>query len=166
MDYRWWVLLHILGVATFLAAHGVSMWVALKVRGERDRTRIETLLQLSGSSVALMYAGLLVLVIGGVIAGFAGHWWSFAWIWLAIGLLVMISVVMMAVSSPYYKRIKEAVKLRPSGVPRVSDEELDELLRGRAAAPIGQPGPRGPATAVTTFLHAIVDIAVEVVRGR
>ena len=132
MDYRWWVLLHILGVAAFLAAHGVSMWVAFRVRGERDRTRIETLLQLSGSSVAVMYAGLLVLVIGGVIAGFAGHWWSFGWIWLAIGLLVMISGVMMGVSSPYYRRIKEAVKLRPSGVPRVSDEELDELLLARA----------------------------------
>ena len=132
MDYRWWVLLHLLGVAIFLAAHGVSMWVAIRVRSERDRTRIETLLQLSGSSVALMYAGLLVLVIGGVIAGFAGRWWSFGWIWLAIGLLVMISVVMMAVASPYYRRIKEAVKLRPSGVPRVSDEELDELLQARA----------------------------------
>lgn len=132
MDYRWWVLLHILGVAAFLAAHGVSMWVAFRLRGERDRTRIETLLQLSGSSVAVMYAGLLVLVIGGVIAGFAGRWWSFKWIWLAIGLLVMISGVMMGVSSPYYRRIKEAVKLRPSGVPRVSDEELDELLHARA----------------------------------
>ena len=132
MDYRWWVLLHILGVAIFLAAHGVSMWVAFKVRSERDRTRIETLLQLSGSSVALMYAGLLVLLIGGVIAGFAGQWWSFGWIWLAIGLLVMISGVMMGVASPYYRRVKEAVKLRPSGVPRVSDEELDELLQARA----------------------------------
>jgi MFS family permease len=132
VDYRWWVLLHILGAAAFLAAHGVSMWVAFKVRGERDRTRIETLLQVSGSSVALMYAGLLVLVIGGVIAGFAGRWWSFGWIWAAIGLLVMISIVMMAVASPYYRRVKEAVKLRPSGVPRVSDEELDELLQARA----------------------------------
>ena len=94
--------------------------------------RIETLLQLSGSSVALMYAGLLVLLIGGVIAGFAGQWWSFGWIWLAIGLLVMISGVMMGVASPYYRRVKEAVKLRPSGVPRVSDEELDELLQARA----------------------------------
>jgi hypothetical protein len=132
VDYRWWVLLHILGAAAFLAAHGVSMWVAFKVRGERDRVRIETLLQVSGSSVALMYAGLLVLVIGGVIAGFAGRWWSFGWIWAAIGLLVMISIVMMAVASPYYRRVKEAVKLRPSGVPRVSDEELDELLQARA----------------------------------
>jgi hypothetical protein len=132
VDYRWWVLMHILGAAVFLAAHGVSMWVSFKVRSERDRTRIETLLQVSGSSVALMYAGLLVLLIGGVIAGFAGRWWSFGWIWAAIGLLLMISIVMMAVSSPYYRRIKEAVKLRPSGVPRVSDEELDELLHARA----------------------------------
>jgi hypothetical protein len=39
---------------------------------------------------------------------------------------------MMVVSSPYYRRVKEAVKLRPSGVPRVSDEELEEILARRA----------------------------------
>ena len=125
-------MLHILGVAIFLSAHGVSMWVAFKVRAERDRTRIETLLQLSGASVSLMYVGLLVLLVGGIVAGFRGHWFGFGWIWAALGLLAGISVVMMVVSSPYYRRVKEAVKLRPSGVPRVSDEELEEILARRA----------------------------------
>jgi hypothetical protein len=131
MDYRWWLLTHLFGVVTFVAAHGASMWVAFRVRGERDRTKIETLLQLSGSSIAAMYAGLLVLLIGGIAAGFAGNWWGGGWIWTSIALLAMISVVMRAVSSPYYRRVKEAVKLRPSGVPRVSDEELEELLLAR-----------------------------------
>jgi hypothetical protein len=32
---------------------------------------------------------------------------------------------------PYYQRLKEAVEIRPSGVPRRSDEELDAMLRSR-----------------------------------
>jgi Predicted integral membrane protein (DUF2269) len=132
LDLRWWVLLHIVGVAIFLAAHGVSMWVAFKVRAERDRARIESLLQLSGASVRGMYIGLLVLVIGGVLAGFAEGVWGFGWIWTAIALLVLISIVMLTVSAPYYRRVKEAVKLRPSGVPRKSDEELEEILGEQA----------------------------------
>ena len=131
-DYRWWILLHLLGVGIFLAAHGVSMWVGFKVRTERDRPRIEALLQLSGVSVRVMYVGLLVLVVGGVTAGIDGSYFSQLWIWTAIGLLVAISIVMVTVSSPYYQRVKEAVKLRPSGVPRVSDEELSEILARRA----------------------------------
>jgi uncharacterized membrane protein len=132
LDIRWWVLLHIIGVAIFLTAHGVSMWVAFKVRAERDRPRIESLLQLSGASVRGMYIGLLVLVVGGVLAGFAEGVWGFGWIWTAIALLILISVVMLVVSAPYYQRVKEAVKLRPSGVPRKSDEELEEILQERA----------------------------------
>jgi hypothetical protein len=128
LDFRYWVLLHIVGVAIFLAAHGVSMWVAFRVRVERDRTRIESLLQLSGASVRGMYVGLIVLVIGGVLAGFAEGVWGFGWVWTAIGLLVAISIVMLTVAAPYYQRVKEAVKIRPSGVPRKSDEELEEIL--------------------------------------
>jgi uncharacterized membrane protein len=132
MDYRLWVLIHILGVAGFLAAHGVSMWAAFRVRRERNRGRIEGILQLSGSSTAFMYVSMLVLLVGGVGAGFSADWWSQAWIWLALGLLIAISVVMVAVSAPYYRRVKEAVQMRPSGVPRASDEELAELLHARA----------------------------------
>jgi len=38
---------------------------------------------------------------------------------------------MSAVGKPYYQRVKEAVEIRPSGVPRKSDEELEEILRSR-----------------------------------
>jgi hypothetical protein len=35
---------------------------------------------------------------------------------------------MNATTKPYFARVKEACQLRPSGVPRVSDEELGEVL--------------------------------------
>ena len=132
-DYRWWKLLHVLGVLGFVTYHGVSILVALRLRKERDRTRIAELLQFSGSAVKGMYVSLLVLIAFGVIAGFAGHWWSFWWIWISLGLLVVTIGEMIGVASPYYQSLKDAIQLRPSGVPRKSDEELDQLLRSRLA---------------------------------
>ncbi|MGH2635520.1 MAG: hypothetical protein ACRDHU_05170 [Actinomycetota bacterium] len=133
IDYRWWKLLHVLGVLGFVMFHGVSIVVAFRLRKERDRARIAELLQFSGASVRGMYLSLLLLLVFGVVAGFSGKWWSFWWIWISLALLVLTIVEMWAVARPYYERLKDAIQLRPSGVPRRSDEELDQMLRSRAA---------------------------------
>jgi amino acid transporter len=133
VDYRWWKLLHVLGVLGFVMFHGVSVVVAFQLRKERDRRRIQELLQFSGSSVLGMYVSLGLLILFGVIAGFAQDWWRFWWIWISLGLLVLAIAEMSAVARPYYRQLKEAVQLRPSGVPRKSDEELEELLRSPRA---------------------------------
>ena len=132
-DYRWWKLLHVLGVLGFVTFHGVSILVALRLRKERDRNRIAELLQFSGSAVKGMYVSLLLLIAFGVIAGFAGKWWSFWWIWISLGLLVVTIGEMIGVARPYYQSLKDAIQLRPSGVPRKSDEELHEFLRSKLA---------------------------------
>jgi hypothetical protein len=129
MTYQWWVFLHIAGVFGFLMAHGVSVAVAFRMRKERDRAKLQDLKALSGSTVIAMYVSLGILLLFGVIAGFAGHWWSYWWIWAALGILVALIAEMSAVSRPYYEKVMEATQIRDSGVPRVSDEELDELLR-------------------------------------
>jgi hypothetical protein len=131
--YSWWKFLHVAGVIAFVAFHGVSMTAALRVRKERDRVRIATMLQLSGSSVTAMYVSLLWLVVFGVVAGIQGGFWNDGWFWIAIGLLVLAVGEMSAVARPYYQRVKEAVEVRPSGVPRRSDEELEEILSSPVA---------------------------------
>lgn len=131
--YTWWKFLHVAGVLAFVMFHGVSMMVALQLRTERDRGRIATMTQLSGSSLRGMYVALLWLIVFGVIAGIQGEWWNDGWFWISVGLLVVAIVEMSAVGRPYYERVKEAIEVRPSGVPRRSDEELDEILR----SPIG-----------------------------
>jgi hypothetical protein len=68
-----------------------------------------------------------------VIAGFSGQWWSYWWIWISLALLVATIVEMYVVARPYYQQLKDAIQLRPSGVPRKSDEELDLVLRSRLA---------------------------------
>jgi len=132
IEYNWWKLLHVLGVLAFVMYHGVSMIVALRLRKERDRARIAELLQFSGSSVRGMYLSLAWLTVFGVIAGVqSGVYTHQGWFWVSLGVLVLVMVEMGAMARPYYQRLKEAVEIRPSGVPRRSDEELDAMLRSR-----------------------------------
>jgi hypothetical protein len=130
--YPWLKFLHVASVLGFVLFHGVSILVAIRLFKERDRTRIAELLQFSGSAVRGMYVSLLLLIAFGVWTGFQIHVWSFWWIWIAIVLLAATAVEMWVVAAPYYRDLKDAIQLRPSGVPRKSDEELDELLRSRA----------------------------------
>jgi len=130
--YPWLKFLHVASVLGFVAFHGISMLVAIRLFKERDRTRIAELLQFSGSAVKGMYVSLILLVVFGVWTGFQLDVWGFWWIWISIALLVATAVEMGVVAAPYYRDLKDAIQLRPSGVPRKSDEELDEVLRSRA----------------------------------
>lgn len=98
--YQWWVFVHLVGVFGFLAAHGVSMGVMLRLRTERDPRRVSELLELSAWSIRGFYAALGVLLVGGVAAAFVGHLWSERWIWTAIGILVVTSVAMTNMARP------------------------------------------------------------------
>ncbi len=109
--YQWIVLLHVLGAFAFVAAHGVSMVAAFQLRGERDRSRQAALLQGSQIGVGVMYIGLLLLLVGGIWAGFAGNHWGSGWIWAALGTLVVVIVVMYAVATPFYGRMRAAAGL-------------------------------------------------------
>jgi hypothetical protein len=40
---------------------------------------------------------------------------------------------MNVVAKPYFRKIKEACQLRPSGVPRISDEELADVVASSIA---------------------------------
>jgi uncharacterized membrane protein len=133
IEYNWWKFLHVAGVIAFVLFHGVSAVAALRVRKETDRARIAILLQTSGSSLLGMYVSLLWLVAFGVVAGIQGGFWDDGWFWISVGLLVVVVLEMGAVARPYYQRVKEAVEVRPSGVPRRSDEELAEILRSPVA---------------------------------
>lgn len=129
--YNWWKFLHVAGVLAFVLFHGVSISAALRLRKERDRRRVAELLQFSGSTLLGMYVSLGWLIAFGIVAGIQGGWWNDGWFWLSVAILVAVVGEMSAVARPYYQRVKEAVEVRPSGVPRKSDEELDEILRAR-----------------------------------
>ena len=143
MWWQWWLFLHIAGVLGFVGAHGVSTFVLFRVRKERDRQRIAELIAFSGTSTRPMYIALIVLVAGGVGAGITLHLFSQWWLWVSIVILLVTSGLMSALAAPYFRRITAACAVRPSGVPRVSDEELELLLRSSEANVIAAIGGLG-----------------------
>jgi hypothetical protein len=121
----------------FLLAHGSSSVVAFRLRRERDPARVAALLDLSSSSLALLYGSLLLLLGAGIVAGFLGHWWGQGWIWTGLGLLVGLMIAMYASASTYYDRVRQAVGVQTYSQkrkdiapgPQAAPEEIDALLR-------------------------------------
>ncbi|MEO8511456.1 MAG: DUF2269 family protein [Chloroflexota bacterium] len=127
------VILHVIAVMVFILVHGVSMVTAFQLRGVTERSRAVQLLDRSQLSVGLMYAALLVLLVAGIAAGFIGAHWSRLWIWASIGVLVAVLVVMWAVASPYYMRLRQALGTQQRGdsptIKPISDDEMATRLR-------------------------------------
>ena len=105
----WLVFAHILGAFTFVLAHGVSMFVALRIRGERDQARVAALLDLSRSAVVVAAFAVLFLLITGVTAGFVGNWWGSRWIWTSIAILVVLWGYMSFRGTRYLDEVRHAV---------------------------------------------------------
>lgn len=105
------VYLHVLGAFAFALAHGTSMLIAFRVRRVREASQVAELLGLSNVATRLMYVGLVLLLVGGIWATFAGDLWGELWIWASIGLLVAVAVVMYAVATPFYGRMRAAAEM-------------------------------------------------------
>ena len=145
--YPWVVFVHVAAAFLFFMGHGASMWVSDQIRRERDPARIRVLLELSSRSLGLVYGSLLALLIAGIVAGIMGGHFSRGWIWAAIAILVVVLVLMYALASRYYGRVREAVGMRsyqtPKGAPDptpVSVEELAVLVDSRRPDAIGLVG--------------------------
>ncbi len=143
--YAYIVLLHVVGAFVFALAHGVSVAVSLRLRTVSDRGELRGLLALSQLSIGGLYVGLVLLLIGGVWAGFAGDHWGRAWIWAAIAILVIITAAMYAIATPFYSRLRVAAgaTVDPTQVERaepIAEGDLAEMTasgRPLALAAIG-----------------------------
>lgn len=126
--YQWLVFLHLLGVFGFLISHGVSVAATFALRKERDPKRVQSLLQISSSSISAFYPSLLALLIGGVGATFDGDLWGYGWIWWSIALLVLVSAAMYAMARPYYRRLRFVTEALIGGSKAVTAEQYDAAL--------------------------------------
>jgi plastocyanin len=133
--YQWWVFVHLVGVFGFLLAHGVSVMVLFRLRVERDPRTVNDLLQLSATSIRGFYGSLVLLLLGGIVAGFLGHLWAYGWIWAAIIVLVATSLAMYGMARPYYERVRLVARALSEGSTAVTTEQFDGVLKSRR--PVG-----------------------------
>ncbi|MEO5918548.1 MAG: hypothetical protein ABIQ17_03205 [Candidatus Limnocylindrales bacterium] len=92
--YPWVVLTHVVSAFVFILAHGVSAFVAFRVRSEGDRARLTAVLDLSASSLPIMYAALLVALVSGIAAAIMGGHFEKLWPWAAIGVFLAVGIAM------------------------------------------------------------------------
>jgi len=155
----WLVLFHVVGAFGFILGHGVSAHVAIKLRGERDPARIGALLDLSSYSLTVAYISLLVLLVAGIAAGFAGDHWGQFWIWTAIGILVVLLASMYALASPYYNQLRRAVGMKAYG-DKKDDPSPTPLSAGEIAAYLDSSRPYLLAAIGSVGLVLIVGLMV------
>jgi hypothetical protein len=124
--------------------------MALQISRERDRSRITALLDLSSASLGSLYIGLLLLLVGGIWAGLIGDWFKFGWIWLALGLLIAITVLMYLIATPFFSKLRAALgqrtmqtkKADPDPVP-LSDAEIQAIVERTPVAALSAIGVGG-----------------------
>jgi len=105
----WLVFAHILGAFTFVLAHGVSMFVALRIRNERDQARVAALLDLSKSAIAIAAFAVIFLLLTGIIAGFVGNYWGQRWIWVSLAILILLWGYMSFRGTMYHDAVRHAI---------------------------------------------------------
>jgi hypothetical protein len=128
--YPWFVGLHLLGLVVFLASHGVSMMVAFRIRGERDRAVIRSMLGMSAVASRLLYAGLLALGVGGLGAATTAGLLTASWVVASYVVLAVVLLAMYGIAAPYYFGLRDALE-GTGKVARLDDEALAARLRTR-----------------------------------
>ncbi len=124
IDGRWWSLLHVVGAFGFLAAHGVSIAVAMRLRHETDPARCRTLLALSRSARPWMYGSLVLLLAAGIVRADQLHAWTQLWVWGSLVLLALLLGAAVGLAMPYYAAVRRAVAPEST----TSMRELADLL--------------------------------------
>lgn len=111
MLVRWLVFIHVLSAITFFLAHGTSVAMAFQLRKETNIERIRTMLDLSGTTIMLLFISFLVMGLTGLVMPFLIKIWNQGWVWLSIVLMVYVFMHMALRSDKTYKTLRKLVGL-------------------------------------------------------
>lgn len=107
--YLFWRLVHFAGIVVFVAGHGVSAAVTVRLPKERDPVRLEVLLALSRSTIVWSNLGLVVLLTGGVANWVRVGYSPQGWLWTSAALLAVLAVAGVGLAAPHLRRVRAAV---------------------------------------------------------
>ena len=107
----WLVFLHTLSALTFFLAHGASIAMAFKIRKETDFARIRAMLDLSGSTIGVMFIAFLAMGLTGLVMPFILKIWNKGWIWASIVLMIGVIIHMVVMNDKRYKHLRRMVGL-------------------------------------------------------
>ena len=128
--YQWLVFAHLLGLVSFAMCHGVSVFVAFRVRSVADPAVAAGYLQLSQTANQAMYLGLLLWSIRGIRAASVGNLWGQPWVWSSVVVLIVVILLMYIVGASYYYTLRDELAGKKD-VKLTTSEELSRRLATR-----------------------------------
>jgi len=134
----WIVFLHVLSALTFFLSHGTSVAMAFKLRSEKEFERIRAMLDLSASTINVMFISFLLLGLTGLALPFMLKLWNKGWVWTSIVLMVLVVVQMWFMNAKRYIHLRKLVGLPymlgskefPAEEP-ASTEEVQEFIQNK-----------------------------------
>ena len=85
--------------------------MAFKIRTETNFERIKALLDLSGSTIGVMFVSFPAMGLTGLILPFMLKIWNKGWIWASIVLMIVVVVEMGLMNEKRYKTLRKLVGL-------------------------------------------------------
>jgi hypothetical protein len=130
--YLSFVVLHLAGLVLFALCHGVSMFVAFRIRGRSDRSLVTELLDLSQRANQVAYLGLLLLIVGGIGAALQVGSLSSTWVVATTVTLIVVVIAMYAIAAGFYYPLrKQLSEPNPDGGPALDGDRLAAALDNR-----------------------------------
>jgi len=85
--------------------------MTFKVRQETDFARIRAMLDLSDSTIEIMFISFLSMGLTGMALPFFVHIWNKAWVWISIVLMIFVFTWMVWMNERTYKVLRKLVGL-------------------------------------------------------
>lgn len=100
--YTWIVYLHVAAIFVFLIQHSADIIVTFKLREQKEPEGILAtyafMLDNNSRNLRITYS---LIIATGAVAGFMSAWWKQGWMWVALGIMIVIWIVMARVGSQY-----------------------------------------------------------------
>lgn len=103
---------HVFFVIVALGAHGASALAMVAVQREADRVRLAAILDLSVRSFSVASVALAAAILLGIAATVMGNHGGRLWVWVSVGVLVVLMVLMGPLGGTPMNRVRRALGLR------------------------------------------------------
>ncbi len=105
----WLVFLHTLSALLFFLAHGTSVAMAFQIRKEKEFARIGAMLDLSMTTMGVMFFSFLALGLTGLVMPFILQIWNKGWVHTSIILMILVFVRMVMMNDKRYKHLRRMI---------------------------------------------------------
>lgn len=105
----WLVFLHTLSALLFFFAHGTSVAMTFQIRKEKDFARIGAMLDLSATTIGVMFVSFLVLGLTGLAMPFILQLWNKGWVHTSIILMLVVFARMVMMNDKRYKHLRRMI---------------------------------------------------------